>query len=95
MNLCPFAEFPVVLGGSMTPSTRNSKVLRQVLCPRCGQMFSFDPQEVPVQRAEIRGCRYAPVIAHYPVCLHCHEKVEITDTTVTMKLTKRRFRRRK
>jgi hypothetical protein len=70
-------------------------VLRQVLCPRCGQLFSFNPQEVPVQRAELRGCRYAPVIAHYPVCLHCHETVEIADTSATPKLSKRRFRRRK
>lgn len=69
-------------------------VIRKVQCPRCGQVFTFDPDETPAQRAELRGCRYSPAIAHYPVCTHCRETVEIANPAVVGKLSKRRFRRR-
>lgn len=68
-------------------------MIRKVCCPRCAQVFTFETDAVPVQRAERRGCRYAPVIAHYPVCTQCRESVEIPDPEATKKLTKRRFRR--
>lgn len=68
-------------------------MIRKVLCPRCGQPFTFETNEVPVQRAELRGCRLAPVIAHYPICSHCRETVEITDPSVPGNPAKRRLRR--
>ena len=68
-------------------------MIRTAFCPRCGQQFTFDTDEVPAQRAQLKGRRFSPVIAHYPVCTHCRERVEIADLTVTSKLTKRRFRR--
>ena len=68
-------------------------MIRQVLCPRCGQTFSFETDTAPAQRAQLRGCRSAPVIAHYPVCTHCHETVEIPDPDGANRRLKRRFRR--
>ena len=68
-------------------------MIRKALCPRCGQTFTFETDQAPAQRAELRGCRFAPVIAHYPVCTHCREKVEIPDPAHQTKLVRRRFRR--
>jgi hypothetical protein len=73
--------------------TRNRPVIRKALCPRCGQTFTFETDDAPAQRAQLRGCRSAPVIAHYPVCTHCRQTVEIPDPDGASRRLKRRYRR--
>jgi hypothetical protein len=52
-------------------------------CPLCARAFAFDLHEAPVQRAGRTGTPgWWRIIAYYPDCPHCREKVEITDLAV-------------
>jgi hypothetical protein len=47
-------------------------------------VFAFNIREVPAQRAGRAGTPgWWKILAYYPDCPHCHEKVEITDVAGT------------
>ena len=53
-----------------------------VPCPQCDRAFAFDLRETPVQRGGREGTPgWWKILAYYPDCPHCREKVEITDLT--------------
>ena len=55
-----------------------------VLCPRCARKFAFDDRDTPIQRAGVKGSvEWRRVVAYYPTCPHCREKVEITSQAAT------------
>ena len=52
----------------------------KTLCPACRRPFEFDPDMTPVQRGwHKRRPRYTQVLAYYPTCPHCYQKVEVTS----------------
>jgi hypothetical protein len=51
-----------------------------VPCPKCTRAFAFDILSTPIQRAGREGTPgWWTVLAYYPECPHCREKVEVTD----------------
>jgi hypothetical protein len=45
-------------------------------CPWCGAEFAFDPAVTPAQRA---GRGRGPVVAYYPTCPRCRERLELDN----------------
>lgn len=53
----------------------------KALCPSCARLIAFDSDQTPAQRSwSRRKPRQGQILAYYPTCPHCNQKVEVTAT---------------